>query len=222
MARRYRHRRLVPRATALGFDPADVAVGFGHVWVTGQITNTLYEIDPATGRVVRAIPVGREPMGVTVGDGAVWVANAIDGTISKVDPHTGDNGHHHRRRESDRCQRRRRIRLGGCGCELGDLGRWWRRSSPCSRLSGVPRHAAPPAAGMDPIRIGVITVCEGLFADFRDATLAGAELPFIQRGAHLIGRTRRRASRACRWAAAPWSSSKRANAGGIGRRRSRP
>ena len=82
-------RRLVPRATALGFDPADVAVGFGHVWVTGQITNTLYEIDPATRGVVRAIPVGREPMGVTVGAGAVWVANAIDGTISKVDPRTG-------------------------------------------------------------------------------------------------------------------------------------
>ena len=81
--------RLVPRAMALGFAPTDVAVGFGRVWVTSQITNTLYEIDPATGEVV-AIPVGREPMGVTVGAGAVWVANAIDGTISKVDPRTGD------------------------------------------------------------------------------------------------------------------------------------
>ena len=80
---------LVPRATALGFDPADVAVGFGHVWVTGQITNKLYKIDPASGHVVQTIPVGREPMGVTVGDGAVWVADAIDGTISKVDPRTG-------------------------------------------------------------------------------------------------------------------------------------
>ena len=80
---------LIPRATALGFDPADVAVGFGHVWVTGQITNKLYKIDPASGHVVQTIPVGREPMGVTVGDGAVWVADAIDGTISKVDPRTG-------------------------------------------------------------------------------------------------------------------------------------
>ena len=67
----------------LGFHPADVAVGFGHVWVTGQITNKLYKIDPASGHVVQTIPVGREPMGVTVGDGAVWVADAIDGTISK-------------------------------------------------------------------------------------------------------------------------------------------
>ena len=57
--------------------------------MTGQITNTLYKIDPATLHVVQTIPVGREPMGVTVGAGAVWVANAIDGTISKVDPRTG-------------------------------------------------------------------------------------------------------------------------------------
>jgi streptogramin lyase/predicted Ser/Thr protein kinase len=82
-------RRLVPKATSLGFDPADVAVGLGHVWVTGQITDKLYEIDPATGRVEQAINVGREPMGVTVGAGFIWVANAIDGTISKVDPRTG-------------------------------------------------------------------------------------------------------------------------------------
>ena len=49
----------------------------------------MYEIDPATGQVVRAIPVGREPRGVTVGAGSVWVADAIDQTISKVDPRTG-------------------------------------------------------------------------------------------------------------------------------------
>ena len=53
-------------------------------------------------------------------------------------------------------------------------------------LVGCSAPATPPAAGMDPIRIGVITVCEGLFADSRDLTLAGAELPFIERDAHLI------------------------------------
>ena len=81
---------LVAKATRLGFDPAGVAVGFGHVWVTGQISNELYKIDPTSGRVVQAIPVGREPKGVTVGGDAVWVANAIDGTVSKVDPRTGN------------------------------------------------------------------------------------------------------------------------------------
>jgi len=72
----------------LGFAPADVAVGYGYVWVTGQITNTLYKIDPATLRVVSAIPVGRGPIGVTIGAGSVWVANEVDRTISKVDPRT--------------------------------------------------------------------------------------------------------------------------------------
>jgi len=83
------HRPRVTGQMNLGFAPADVAVGFGHVWVTGQLTDTLYEIDPATLQVVRAIPVGREPRGVTVGAGCVWVADAIDQTISKVDPRSG-------------------------------------------------------------------------------------------------------------------------------------
>jgi YVTN family beta-propeller protein len=74
----------------LGFAPADVAVGFGHVWVTGQLTDTLYEIDPATLQVVRAIPVGREPKGVSIGAGSVWVADAVDGALSRVDPRTGE------------------------------------------------------------------------------------------------------------------------------------
>jgi len=81
--------KLVPHTFALGFDPAGVAVGFGRVWVTGQISNMLYEIDAGTGKVLRTIQVGREPMGVAVGAGSVWVANALDGTISKVDPRTG-------------------------------------------------------------------------------------------------------------------------------------
>ena len=54
-------------------------------------------------------------------------------------------------------------------------------------LIGCSAPPAPPAASPDPIRIGVVTVCEGLFSEYLDVTLAGAELPFIQRGAHPIG-----------------------------------
>jgi branched-chain amino acid transport system substrate-binding protein len=43
-----------------------------------------------------------------------------------------------------------------------------------------------PAASSDPILIGVVTTCEQAFSDNGPATLAGAELPFIARGAHLI------------------------------------
>ena len=73
----------------LSFSPAGVAVGLGGVWITDQLSNRLFELDPATGRVVHVITVGREPMGVAVGAGAVWVANAIDGTVSKYDPNSG-------------------------------------------------------------------------------------------------------------------------------------
>jgi branched-chain amino acid transport system substrate-binding protein len=54
-------------------------------------------------------------------------------------------------------------------------------------LVGCSASPVAPAAGTDPIRIGVITICEGTFAENQDAALAGAELPFIQRGARLIG-----------------------------------
>ena len=54
-------------------------------------------------------------------------------------------------------------------------------------LIGCTGSPAPPAAGRDPIRIGVVTICEGVFSENLDATLAGAELPFIERGAHLTG-----------------------------------
>jgi branched-chain amino acid transport system substrate-binding protein len=53
-------------------------------------------------------------------------------------------------------------------------------------LAGCSGQASPSAAGPDPVVIGVVTVCEGSLSDNRNATLAGAELPFIQRGAQLI------------------------------------
>ena len=37
------------------------------------------------------------------------------------------------------------------------------------------------------VRIGVLTDCQGPFASFEDAQLSGAELPFLRRGAHLVG-----------------------------------
>jgi len=47
--------------------------------------------------------------------------------------------------------------------------------------------AVSPAVGPDPIRIGIVTSCEGTFVGDRDPTLAGAELPLIQRGARPVG-----------------------------------
>lgn len=55
-------------------------------------------------------------------------------------------------------------------------------------LIGCSAPPPPPAAGLDPIRIGVVTICEGTLAQNRDLNLAGAELPFIERGAHTIAK----------------------------------
>ena len=77
------------REVTLPTSPGGVAYGYGALWVTGQISNRLYQIDPRTLRTIRTITVGREPMGVAVGAGAVWVTNAIDGTVSEINPDTG-------------------------------------------------------------------------------------------------------------------------------------
>jgi streptogramin lyase len=73
----------------LGFPPAKVAAGAGHVWVTDQLGDRLVEVDPGDGRIVRSIPVGRGAGGVAVGLGSVWVTGAIDHTLTRVDPSTG-------------------------------------------------------------------------------------------------------------------------------------
>ena len=51
--------------------------------------NTVAEIDPATGRVVRDIPVGQAPVAITTGFGDAWVANSNDHTVSQIDLHSG-------------------------------------------------------------------------------------------------------------------------------------
>ena len=70
--------------------PADLAAGYGAVWVTVDSQNAVWRIDPATNSVVRTIPVGSSPMAVAVGEGSVWVVNAKDGTVSRIDPRTND------------------------------------------------------------------------------------------------------------------------------------
>ena len=50
--------------------------------------------------------------------------------------------------------------------------------------------------------IGVLTACEAAYGFFSDPSLAGAELPLIDRGAHVAGQSRRTGSPAPRSAAA--------------------
>jgi branched-chain amino acid transport system substrate-binding protein len=45
--------------------------------------------------------------------------------------------------------------------------------------------AASCSGGEEPVRIGLLTDCRGLFSGYEDAMLAGAELPLLKRGARL-------------------------------------
>jgi class 3 adenylate cyclase len=51
-------------------------------------SNSLWRLDPDTGRVTAAIPVGTEPLAVAVGEGSVWVVDSLAGAVSRIDPVT--------------------------------------------------------------------------------------------------------------------------------------
>ena len=63
--------------------------GNTSAWVSNQVDDTVWELDPIGDRVARRIPVGHLPTGIALGDGAVWVANSGDGTVSRIDPASG-------------------------------------------------------------------------------------------------------------------------------------
>jgi YVTN family beta-propeller protein len=72
----------------LGRAPAAAAAGFGSVWVTNTLDDTVSQIDLQSTRVVGSIRVGRSPVGVAAGGASIWVANAGSDTVSRIDPNT--------------------------------------------------------------------------------------------------------------------------------------
>jgi YVTN family beta-propeller protein len=149
----------------LRFAPKDIAAGAGAVWLTSQLDDTVSRIDPATNEVTATIPVGRGASGVAVGAGSVWVANAFDGTLSRIDPHTLSV---------------ETIDVEGSPDDVAlGAGAVW-----------VTAQAVLPSLGPragDTVRIGILAACEGDFGNLYDSSLAGAELPLLQRGARLAG-----------------------------------
>ena len=147
----------------LPFAPKDVAVGEDGVWVSSQLDDTVSRIDPETGSVTDTTPVGAGASGVAVGHGSVWVANSIDGTISRVDAHTVE--------VTDTID----VDGGAVDVAVGDDAVW------------VVADESRAATGDSEIHIGLITVCEGYYALTSEPSVAGAELPLLNRGATLAG-----------------------------------
>jgi YVTN family beta-propeller protein len=155
----------VSAAIRLPFAPKDVAVGAGAVWVTSQLDDTVSRIDPRTNGITATVPVGRGAAGLAVGAGSVWVANAIDATVSRIDP--------------DGPRVVETIDVEGSPDDVAATdGAVW-----------VTTHEVPdaPPRADDAVRIGLLTACEGFYGLFADPSLAGAELPLLQRGARLAG-----------------------------------
>ncbi len=68
--------------------PSAIATGFGSVWITDVVANTVIRMDEVTGIVTQEIAVGDSPTAVAVGTDGVWVANFNDATVTHIDPKT--------------------------------------------------------------------------------------------------------------------------------------
>jgi branched-chain amino acid transport system substrate-binding protein len=62
-----------------------------------------------------------------------------------------------------------------------------RRTLPVVALACLAFAASACSSDDAAVRIGVLSDCQGPFKGFRDAQLSGAELPFLRRGARLLG-----------------------------------
>ena len=147
----------------LPFAPKDVAVGEGGVWVSSQLDDTVSRIDPATGSVADTTPVGEGAAGVAVGLGSVWVANTIAGTISRVDPASAE------------VTETIDVDSKPVDVAVGNGAVW------------VAANDSADTGDQDAdVMIGVLAVCEGYYGVTYEASLAGAELPLLSRGAKLV------------------------------------
>ena len=72
---------------------ADMAVGEGAVWVTGDAADRrLWRIDPAQHRIAATIPLAFPPGGIAAGGGAVWVSDQLGDRVIMIDPATNRVG----------------------------------------------------------------------------------------------------------------------------------
>jgi YVTN family beta-propeller protein len=145
----------------LPFIPKAIAAGRGAVWVTSLLGDTVSRIDPRTNRIVATIPVGRGPNSIAAADGVVWVTSAIDDALWRIDPRT------------NRVVARIPLAAVPRAVSVGAGGVWVTTTKP-----------APPAPKRA-IKIGVYADCQGIWGFAHNDSLAGAELPLVERGGRL-------------------------------------
>ena len=149
----------VTSTARLPFVPGAVAAGDGAVWVTSLLDDTVARIDPVTGRIAATIRVGRGVAAIAAGGGAVWAASSIDGTVSRIDPAT------------NRVVATVKVGPGADAVAVGSDGVW---------VTTAHEQSGKLPSGV--IKIGILSDCLGPYGQTYDVTVAGAELPLIERG----------------------------------------
>jgi outer membrane protein assembly factor BamB len=61
-----------------------LTTGGGSLWQAGVATQTIYRLDPKSGRKLAEIPIGVVPQQLTAGDGWVWVGSP-SGRVTRID-----------------------------------------------------------------------------------------------------------------------------------------
>ena len=70
----------------VGKNSAVVTLGFGSVWVTSSGENTIYRVNPVSGKVIAVVPVAPKPRFTAIYNNSLWVLSQADGSASRIDP----------------------------------------------------------------------------------------------------------------------------------------
>jgi ABC-type transport system substrate-binding protein/DNA-binding SARP family transcriptional activator/streptogramin lyase len=77
------HPRLLGQVDT-GGRPAEIATGFGRVWVSDSANGRVLVLDPSTFRIEDQIPVGRAPTGLVAGGNGMWVIDPGSGNVFEI------------------------------------------------------------------------------------------------------------------------------------------
>ncbi|MFT4049732.1 MAG: hypothetical protein QM648_07815 [Solirubrobacterales bacterium] len=69
--------------------PYQVLYAFDKVWVAAFQNDKLFQVDPASGKVLTHTKLDNRPFGMAAGFGSLWVTSIRNETIRRVNPETG-------------------------------------------------------------------------------------------------------------------------------------
>jgi hypothetical protein len=61
-----------------------------RLWAAIRVTDSVWQLDPASGLLQRTVPVGGLPEGLVFLDEALWVTSQVDAILQRVDAGTGE------------------------------------------------------------------------------------------------------------------------------------